>query len=79
VDALYIGPRTHLNSEIAHQLGCDIDEEPFGSIVRTDPQMMTTVPGVFAAGDITRLFHNATWASADGVTAGTAVHRSLVF
>jgi len=40
---------------------------------------MTTVPGVFAAGDITRSAHNATWASADGVTAGMALHRSLVF
>jgi thioredoxin reductase len=36
------------------------------------------VPGVYAAGDITRDAHNATWASADGVTAGTAVHRSLI-
>ena len=78
-DALYLGPRTRLNSEIAQQLGCAMDEGRFGSIIRTDGTRMTTVPGVFAAGDITRDAHNATWASADGVTAGTAVHRSLVF
>jgi thioredoxin reductase len=40
---------------------------------------MTTVPGVFAAGDITRSMHSATFASADGVMAGVALHRSLVF
>jgi thioredoxin reductase len=40
---------------------------------------MTTVTGVYAAGDITRSAHNVTWASADGVMAGMAVHRSLVF
>jgi thioredoxin reductase len=40
---------------------------------------MTTVPGVYAAGDITRGAHTVTWAVADGVTAGLAVHRSLVF
>lgn len=40
---------------------------------------MTSVPGVFAAGDIARAAHNITWASADGVTAGAAVHRSLIF
>lgn len=40
---------------------------------------MTTVSGVYAAGDITRGAHNVTWASADGVTAGLAVHRSLIF
>lgn len=79
VDALYLGPPTRLNSTIAEQLGCELDEGPFGPIVRTDETKATTVPGVFAAGDITRAVHNVTWASADGVTAGTSVHRSLVF
>ena len=79
IDALYLGPRTHLNSDIAHQLGCEMDEGPYGPIIRTDPQKMTTVSGVYAAGDITRAAHNETWASADGVTAGVSLHRSLVF
>lgn len=79
VDAVYLGPPTRLNSTIAEQLGCELDEGPFGPIVRTDETKATTVPGVFAAGDITRAVHNVTWASADGVTAGTSVHRSLVF
>ncbi|MDQ5822855.1 MAG: NAD(P)/FAD-dependent oxidoreductase [Chloroflexota bacterium] len=79
VEALYLGPRTRLNSEIAQQLGCELDEGAFGSMIRTDDAKMTTVPGVYAVGDITRSVHNVTWASADGVTAGMAVHRSLVF
>jgi thioredoxin reductase len=79
VDALYLGPRTRLNSEIAHQLGCDMEEGSYGPVIRTDAQKLTTVTGVYAAGDITRSSHNVTWASADGVTAGLAVHRSLVF
>jgi thioredoxin reductase len=79
VDALYLAPRTRLNSQIAHQLRCEVDEGPFGPVIRTDPQKMTTVPGVYAAGDITRSAHNVTWAAADGVTAGMALHRSLVF
>jgi thioredoxin reductase len=79
VAALYLTPRTRLNSEIAQQLGCELEEGPFGRIIRTDPQKMTTVPGVYAAGDITRGgAHNVTWASADGVTAAMAVHRSLI-
>jgi thioredoxin reductase len=78
VDALYLGPRTRLNSGIAEQLGCVLDEGRFGSIIRTDDTKMTSVPGVYAAGDITRDAHNVTWACADGVTAGTSVHRSLV-
>lgn len=79
VDALYIGTRTRLNSDIARQLGCEIDDGVWGSVIRTDDWKTTTVPGVFAAGDITRSAHNVTWASSDGVTAGVALHRSLVF
>ena len=79
VDALYLGPRTRLNSELARQLGCEMDEGPFGSFIRTDAAKMTTVSGVYAAGDITRpAAHNVTLASADGVTAAMAVHRSLI-
>jgi thioredoxin reductase len=79
IDALYIGPRYRLNSAIADQLGCEIEETPLGRMIRTDEQRMTTVPGVFAAGDIVRGGHTVTWACADGVMAGIALHRSLVF
>lgn len=79
VDALYVGPRNRFNSDIAQQLGCQIDEAPFGSIIRTDEWKMTTVAGVFAAGDITRGAHTVAWACSDGVTAGVAAHRSLIF
>ncbi len=79
VDALFIGPQSRLNSDIADQLGCAFDEAPFGRIIRTDALKQTSVPGVFAAGDISRPMHSVTFASADGVMAGTALHRSLVF
>jgi thioredoxin reductase len=80
VDALYVAPRTRLNSQIARQLGCDMEEGPFGAFIRTDATKMTTVSGVYAAGDITRsAAHSLTLASADGVMAGLAVHRSLIF
>jgi thioredoxin reductase len=77
--ALYLGPRNHLNSGIPQQLGCELQEGPLGSFLRTDEQKMTTVPGVYAAGDITRGAHTVAWAAADGVMAGVALHRSLVF
>lgn len=78
-DALYVAPRTRLNSRIAEQLGCALDEGPFGSVIRTDEKKQTTVAGVYAAGDIARVPHNASWAAADGVTAGVFLHQSLVF
>lgn len=79
IDALYVGPRTRLNSPIAEQLGCAFEEGPSGRFIRTDGVKLTTVPGVYAAGDITRGAHTVAWAVADGVTAGLAVHRALVF
>ena len=79
IDALYIGAPTRLNSPLAEQLGCALDDGPLGPIVRTDAMKLTTVPNVWAVGDISRGFHNVTSAAADGVMAGTAAHRALVF
>lgn len=79
IDALFLGSTPRFNTDIAEQLGCEIDEGAYGSVIRTDMTKMTTVPGVFAAGDITRLAYNVTWACSDGVMAGSAAHRSLVF
>ena len=78
-EAVYLAPRTRLNSRIAEQLGCAVDDGPFGPIIRVDAVKLTSVPGIYAAGDIARAPHNATWAAADGVTAGTALHQALVF
>ncbi len=79
VDAFFIGAPTRLNSDLAERLGCAIDEGPLGPVIRTDANRMTSVPGVFAAGDIARAPHSVAWAASDGVTAGVAVHRTLVF
>lgn len=79
LDALYIGPRNHLNSDIAEKLGCDREEGPLGIRILVNGEQETSVRGVYAAGDITRFGHNVTAALADGVMAATAIHRSFVF
>jgi len=79
IDALYIGAPTRLNSSIAAELGCAMEEGQVGPFIRTDGMKMTSVPGVYAAGDITRAMHNVTFAASDGVMAGVAVHASLIF
>jgi thioredoxin reductase len=78
LDALFLAPDTRLPM-LAEQLGCIIDESMNGPIIRVDPMKQTTIPGLFAAGDTITPMWNATLASADGVMAGAAVHRSLVF
>lgn len=77
--ALFVVPRTHMTSELPGQLGCALDEGPTGPIIRVDDRRLTTVPGVFAAGDAANAMPNATIAAASGVTAGSAAHQSLIF
>ena len=77
--ALFTVPRSTFSSSLAEQLGCEVVPGPFGPMLRTSDSQETTVPGVFAAGDITAALANATLASASGVLAGSSAHRSLVF
>lgn len=79
IDALFVGARTELVGDLAHQLGCFIDEGPLGPVIRVDDWKETSVPGVYAAGDASSAMTNATFASASGVVAGIAAHRSLIF
>ncbi|HDR9181116.1 TPA: NAD(P)/FAD-dependent oxidoreductase [Burkholderia vietnamiensis] len=79
IEALFVGPRTQMASSLVEQLGCALDEGPMGSIIRVDDLKRTSVPGVFAAGDVSTMWSNATFASAAGVAAGVAAHRSLIF
>jgi thioredoxin reductase len=78
--ALYLLTETRMNSPIAEQLGCAFDDGPLGPVIRIDATGMSTVPGVYAAGDIVHAAHNnATLASSDGVTTGVSLHQALVF
>ncbi|MBN9309946.1 NAD(P)/FAD-dependent oxidoreductase [Devosia sp.] len=78
MEALFISPRNRLNSDLAGQIGCDIQDGPLGKIITVDDLNRTTVQGVFAAGDITRVAQNISFACADGVMAAMACHRSLI-
>lgn len=77
--AVFVGTSLRITSPIPAALGCETEETPMGTILRTDAQKQTTVPGVFAAGDAALVPGNITLASADGVRAGLGVHASLIF
>ena len=79
LDGLFTMTRTHLGSTVAQQLGCALDETPMGMQIRTDASQATSVSGVFACGDAARLAGNVALAVGDGVMAGAAAHRSLMF
>jgi thioredoxin reductase len=77
--ALFVMPHTRLPSGFAEQLGCAIEEGPTGPFFKTDESKETTVPGVFACGDVALPKASVSFAVADGVRAGIAAHQSLVF
>jgi len=77
-EAVFTAPKTRMASPLAEQLGCEFVEGMTGPHILVDATQQTNVPGVFAAGDAALAMHNATLASAGGVLAGVAAHRSLV-
>ncbi len=76
---VFVVPRTEVLRAFAEDLGCALTDGPTGAFYQTDPTKETTVPGVFACGDVALPFGSVALAVADGVLAGTAAHRSLVF
>lgn len=79
LDALFAPSRWSFASPLAEQLGCAIEEAPGGPYVVVDEYRETSVPGVYAAGDMARAMHHALFAAADGAAAGTSAHRSLAW
>ena len=78
VSAVFTSPITRIASPLADQLGCAFADGMTGAHILVDTMQQTTVAGLFAAGDAAQPMHNATLASAAGVMAGVAAHRSLV-
>jgi thioredoxin reductase len=76
---VFTASRTAPASQLATQLGCEHEEGLLGPFVQTDDMKTTSVPGVFACGDVARAAGNVALAVGEGALAGTAVHASLVF
>jgi len=77
-EVVFTAPKTRAASPLAEQLGCAFVDGMTGPHIEVDAMQQTSVPGVFAAGDAASQMYNATLASAAGVMAGAAAHRSLV-
>ena len=75
---LFTAPTNAPSTPIADQLGCALEETPFGKQFKTDMKQ-TSVPGAFACGDVAHAPHSISLAVADGALAGAMIHRSLVF
>ena len=76
---LFTATRTAPANALADLLGCASEETPMGIQIRTDAECKTSVPGVFACGDVARAPHSVSLAVGNGAMAGAQVHRSLVW
>ena len=76
-DGLFIEIGSDPNADFARDLGVATDE---GGFIRVGVDMSTTVPGVFAAGDITdgsAKFQQVITAAAEGAIAARSIHAAL--
>ncbi|WP_144631896.1 NAD(P)/FAD-dependent oxidoreductase [Bordetella genomosp. 13] len=79
LDGLFVTSRVAPSSPLAQQLGCEMEEGPWGRIVKTDAMKATSVAGVYACGDMARPGGSVAVAVGDGTIAGAAAHQSLIF
>jgi thioredoxin reductase len=75
LDALFFHVAYGPGSSLPASLGCEANEE---GILQVDEDFQTTVPGVYAAGDITHGSKLAIRAAAEGTRAAIGMYRSLM-
>lgn len=75
-DALFFNLGTVPASNLHETLGCRLDPEC--GLVWIDDDQQTSVPGVYAAGDLTPRSQLAVVAAAEGAMAAIHVHKSLI-
>lgn len=76
---LFTAPTNTPSTPLASDMGCAIMETPVGTQIETAETKETSIPGVFACGDVARMPHSVSLAVADGAWAGAQIHRSLVW
>jgi thioredoxin reductase len=75
-DALFFNLGTVPASDLHEMLDCKLDEEC--GLVWVDDEQQTSVPGVYAAGDLTPRSQLAIVAAAEGAMAAIHIHKSLI-
>ncbi|GAA3030541.1 NAD(P)/FAD-dependent oxidoreductase [Streptosporangium longisporum] len=75
VAAMFVTPGSTANDDLLIALGCEMDENGW---VRTDPDGLTSVPGVWAAGNVAHDTAHVITAAGNGLVTAIAVNADLV-
>lgn len=75
VTAVFFSTGHHQGSDLARQLGCSFNEQ---DCVKTGDYEITSVPGVYAAGDTSRLVQFVIVAASEGAQAAVAINKELI-
>ncbi|KKB12467.1 hypothetical protein VE25_07115 [Devosia geojensis] len=79
VDALFSPRQVLPSADLDEQLGCAHETMGLATYVTVDERRQTTVPGVFAAGDLANPMHSVSASIGHGTAAGAFAHQSLLF
>jgi thioredoxin reductase len=79
VDILFAHPRTKPSASLHESLGLATVDTPTGIVLKVDERRQTSMPGIYAAGDLTTPFlPSVTQASSQGAMAGIFAQQSMV-
>ncbi|GAA3198233.1 NAD(P)/FAD-dependent oxidoreductase [Streptomyces virens] len=75
---LFVGPRPVPQTGLVERLGAEMNETPFGAYPVVDPTGLTTVPGVWAAGNAIGFAEQVVHAASGGYRAAAAIVGDLL-
>ncbi|WP_291057314.1 NAD(P)/FAD-dependent oxidoreductase [Herbiconiux sp.] len=78
LDTLFVGSRLTPNDDLLHQLGAATTDTPMGPWTASDPTGLTSVPGLYVAGNSATAHLLVIAAAASGLTAATVINADLV-
>lgn len=79
VDILFAHTDTKLSAGLHEPLGLATVETPFGIAIKVDERRETSIPGIYAAGDLANpLMSSVTAASSQGALAGISAQQSML-
>ncbi|MEW2286826.1 NAD(P)/FAD-dependent oxidoreductase [Streptomyces sp. NPDC047841] len=77
-EVLYAAPRAVPHNDLLIRLGAELRETPFGSYPVIDERGLTTVPGLWAAGNASGFAEQVINAASRGYRAGAAINGELL-